>query len=133
MTDRNKLFISHANPEDSFLATWLASKLRLLGYDTWVDVENLSPGQYFNRDYDRVIRSEAIRFLPLMTASYVRKSTLADSGVMNELLSARTVKDMDDFVIPLNCGGCSYDDYPPGIRGRIAIDFESNWATGLSG
>jgi hypothetical protein len=42
MTDsKNLIFISHAQPEDDYLAVWLASKLRQLGYNVWVDKDNL--------------------------------------------------------------------------------------------
>jgi hypothetical protein len=38
---RNKIFISHAKPEDNDFTIWLASRLELLGYEVWIDKNGL--------------------------------------------------------------------------------------------
>ncbi len=43
----SKIFISHANPEDNYFASWLATKLNLLGYEVWCDTEELKGGEDF--------------------------------------------------------------------------------------
>jgi hypothetical protein len=128
---KNTLFISHANPEDNYFAAWLASKLRLLGYKVWVDVKDISAGQYFSRDYEKIIREDTNRFLPILSSDYINKAKQTDSGVMNEILIARTVKDIEEFIVPLRYDDSDYNSFPGGIIGRDAIPFNLNWATGL--
>ena len=99
---RDTIFISHANPENNYFAAWLASKLRMLGYKVWVDVKDIQPGQYFNRDFEKAIREDGIRFLAVVSNDYIIKSKRDDTGVMNEILCARTMKDIDGFIIPLH-------------------------------
>src|ERR1039458_1577920 len=125
---KDTIFISHANPEDDYFATWLASKLSLFGYKVWVDVKNIKPGLYFNRDFERVIKENAVRFLAVVSEDYITKSKIDDTGVMNEILCARTVKDIEGFIIPLRYDDCDYGEFTVGIRGRLAISFEKNWA-----
>ena len=38
---RNKIFISHATPDDNDFTRWLALKLIGLGYDVWCDIFEL--------------------------------------------------------------------------------------------
>lgn len=128
---KDTLFISHANPENNYFAAWLATKLRLLGYKVWVDVKDLKPGQYFNRDFEKVIREDAVRFLAVVSNDYIIKSKRDDTGVMNEILAARTIKDIDGFIIPLHYGNSDYNDFTVGLRGRLAVPFSENWADGL--
>lgn len=128
---RDTIFISHANPENNYFAAWLTSKLRLLGFKVWTDVSDIKPGQYFNRDYERVIKEEAIRFLSIVSNDYILKSKVDDTGVMNEILCARTVKNIDGFIIPLLYDDSDYGEFTTGLRGRQAVTFNNNWATGL--
>jgi len=128
---RETLFISHANPENNYFASWLASKLKLLGYKVWVDVSDIKPGQYFNRDFERIIKEEAIRFLAVVSEQYITKAKLDDTGVMNEILCARTVEKIEGFVIPLRYDNSEFSDFGPGLIGRQAISFTNNWAEGL--
>jgi hypothetical protein len=128
---RDTIFISHANPENNYFAAWLASKLQLLGYKVWVDVSDIKPGQYFNRNFERIIKEEAIRFVSVVSNDYIIKSKRDDSGVMNEILCARTIKDIEGFIIPVHYDNCDYSDYTVGLIGRLAIPFNQNWADGL--
>jgi hypothetical protein len=128
---RDTIFISHANPDNNYFAAWLGSKLRLLGYKIWVDVKDINPGQYFNRDFERVIREETIRFLAIVSNEYIIKSKQDDTGVMNEILCARTVKDIDGFIIPIRYDNSDYSEFTVGLRVRLAISFNENWASGL--
>jgi hypothetical protein len=128
---KDTIFISHANPQNNYFSAWLASKLRLLGYKVWVDVKEIKPGQYFNRDFEKVIREESIRFLAVVSNDYLLKSKQDDTGVMNEILCARTIKDIDGFIIPLLYDDSDYNEFTVGLRGRQAISFNKNWAAGL--
>src|SRR5436190_235946 len=125
------IFISHANPEDNYFATWLASKLNFLGYEVWVDVNSVNPGQYFNNDFEKAIRDHAVKFLAIVSKDYIRKASTNDTGVMNEILVARGIKDLDEFIIPIKLDDSNYKDFPTGIIGRSAISFCENWGVGL--
>lgn len=129
---KDTIFISHANPENNYFAAWLASKLRLLGYKVWVDVNDIKPGQYFNRDYEKVIREESIRFLSVVSHDYIVKSKRDDTGVMNEILCARTIKDIEGFIIPLHYDNLDFSEFTVGLRGRQVVSFNKNWADGLN-
>jgi hypothetical protein len=128
---RDTIFISHANPENNYFAAWLASKLRMLGYKVWVDIKDIQPGQYFNRDFEKEIRENAIRFLAVVSNDYIIKSKTHDTGVMNEILCARTIKDIDGFIIPIHYDNSDFNEFTVGLRGRLAISFNTNWADGL--
>lgn len=128
---KHTVFISHANPENNYFTAWLASKLRLLGYKVWADVDDIKPGQYFNRDFEKVIRENTVIFLSVVSKDYLAKSMKDDTGVMNEILCARTIKDIDGFIVPLHYDDCSFSDFSVGLRGRLTIDFRNNWADGL--
>ena len=38
---RDTIFISHATPEDNEFSIWIASRLEMLGYKTWIDKDGL--------------------------------------------------------------------------------------------
>lgn len=96
-----------------------------------MDVRDIKPGQYFNRDFEAVIRDQSIRFLAVVSKDYISKAKISDTGVMNEILCARTIKDVQDFIIPLKYDETDYAQFGSGLIGRQAINFSINWADGL--
>jgi hypothetical protein len=128
---KDTIFISHANPENNYFAAWLASKLRLLGYKVWVDVSDVDPGHYFNKEFEKAIKENSIRFLAVVSDDYLRKSKVDDTGVMNEILCARTIKDIEGFIIPIRYDNSDYSEFTVGLRGRGAVSVTDNWATGF--
>lgn len=93
---REKIFISHATPEDTEFAVWLASKLELFGYKTWVDANSLAPADDFWNTIESAIRNEAIRFVFVATKESIHKD-----GVKKELAVAdRVRKNIENFIIP---------------------------------
>lgn len=129
---KKKIFISHAVPKDNYLAVWLASKLSLLGYDVWVDKEDLRSGSAFWNDIDIIIRKESIRFLAIISESYIEKSVDRNTGVFTELNAAKSVsKEIENFVMPIKVDNSSYDDFPLITLGLDTIDFSVNWGAGL--
>lgn len=128
---KSTIFISHAYPENNYFAAWLASKLKMLGYKVWVDLNDIKPGQYFNQHYENALRTDAARFLAIVSKDYLAKANASDSGVMNEITLARTIKDIDGFIIPLLYDDSDYSDFRAGLIGRLAISFNRNWANGL--
>jgi hypothetical protein len=126
---RQKLFISHANPEDNAFATWLYFKLVGMGYDVWCEIKTLKAGEYFWDKIEDLIRNETVKFLFVSSASSASKR----GGVSDEFEFARTIakdENLDRFVYVLKI-----DDTPHNARigqHRINhIDFSNSWADGL--
>jgi len=130
MDTKKTLFISHSAPEDNYLASWLASKLKLLGYHVWVDIEDLRSGSSFWPKIEDKIRNKSIRFLALITQSYIQKSRIPKSGVLSEVMCAHTVE-IENFIIPIRCDTSSYSDFPVRFLEFNAIDFSANLGAGL--
>lgn len=131
-TDKKLIFISHAQPEDDYLAIWLTSKLRLLGYDVWVDKDNLNKGDAFWNEIELKIKNESLKFIPLVSQAYIDKSQNKNTGVFLEVSLSKVIsKKIDNYVIPIKVDGCSFDDFPISILPLDSIDFSANWGKGL--
>lgn len=131
-TAKDVVFISHANPENNYFATWLSSKLQNLGYKVWLDVNDIGGGDFFWQDFQNVIKHESACFLSIISEIYIEKANRHDSGVMNEITTARGVRNIPSFIIPLRLTECNFDDFPVGLIGKQTFDFTSNWADGLT-
>lgn len=127
---RNKIFISHAAPEDNDFTKWLALKLIGLGYEVWCDVLFLEKGSDFWSKIEKEIRENTFKFL-IVSSSVANQR----EGVLKELAVAAKVKkkEQDDtFIIPLAIDETlSYDDINIDIVRLNAIDFKNSWAKGL--
>lgn len=129
---KDLIFISHAVPQDDYLAVWLSSKLSLMGYNVWVDKEDLRSGSAFWNDIEVNMRDKSIRFIALVSNSYIEKSRNRNSGVFSEVTLAKSLsKKIDNYIIPLKVDDCSYDDFPINILPLDTIDFSKNWGSGL--
>jgi hypothetical protein len=127
MTERNVIFISHANPEDNVFTTWLGSKLTASGYEVWADVLRLVGGQDWQRKLEDALRNRAFKVLLVGTQRGVDKQ-----GVRNEIQIASTkAKELGDneFIIPLKL---EHYDSPFNIVHAQYIDFSKSWAHGLA-
>lgn len=127
---KETIFISHANPEDNYFAGWLASKLLLLGYKAWVDVEDFNTGDAFFTKISSVIGDESIRFIAVNSKSYLRKAKNQDTGVSRELNAAILVN-IENFILPIRIDSSKFNEFPAHYASRDAIDFSGNWQTGL--
>ncbi|MDD4437963.1 MAG: toll/interleukin-1 receptor domain-containing protein [Tissierellia bacterium] len=127
---RNKIFISHATPDDNDFTKWLALKLIGLGYEVWCDILFLDKGVDFWSKIEKEIRENAIKFL-IVSSSYSNQR----EGVLKELaVAAKVKKQLSDstFIIPLAIDEkLSYDDINIDIVRLNAIDFKKSWASGL--
>ena len=130
MKERRIVFISHANPEDNELASWLGTRLTSAGYEVWTDVLNLLGGEPFWRDIGDTIRQEAaVVIVALSRASYQK------DGVLDEIaLAINTGRQLnkEQFVIPIRLDDLPFSDFPEQLIRLNAIDFSPNWADGLS-
>lgn len=127
---RNKIFISHATPDDNDFTKWLALKLIALGYDVWCDILFLDKGVDFWSAIEKEIRFNTARFLTVSSTSSNHRQ-----GVLKELAVAEKVKRLlkdESFIIPLAIDEkLSYDDINIDIVRLNAIDFKKSWAAGL--
>ncbi len=128
---KDLIFISHSSPDDNYMASWLASKLRLAGYKVWVDIQDLRTGDSFWPVIENKIRKEAIRFVMIVTNNYNNKATTPRTGVRKEISCADTIKDIERFVYPTKFDDCSYGDLPIDILELNANNFYDNWGNGL--
>jgi len=131
---RDTIFISHSTPEDNYSASWLAAKLKFLGYKVWVDVEDLSAGDSFNTVIKPIIKDQAKVFVPITTKKYSEKSNNQNSGVSRELNCAATVDTKQlghNFFFPVRFDDIPYNDFPYHFTGWNGINFEGNWQQGL--
>jgi hypothetical protein len=132
---RDKIFISHAAPEDNSFAIWLASRLCSLGYDTWVDKNALLGGEKFWEEIDQVIRHFAAKFLLVYSKNICinQKPGRLKDGIYKEYSLAESISKQEriqDFIILLNTDGSTYNLFIGADR-LVQIPFYDNWAEGL--
>lgn len=127
---RNKLFISHATPDDNDFTKWLSLKLIALGYEVWCDLFYLEKGTDFWNSIEAEIRDNAYKFLIVQTVISNKRD-----GVLKELAVATKVKKQlkdETFIIPLAIDSAlSYDDINIELVRLNSIDFKTSWAKGL--
>lgn len=129
ITDRDVVFVSHANPEDNAFATWLTLRLTREGYRVWCDVVKLMGGDDFWKDVERAIRQHTRRFIFVTSkVSNQKPGTLQElavaSGVARELEEPR-------FIIPVKVDDLAYSDHNIQINRLNALSFTAGWDPGL--
>ena len=125
------IFISHASPDDNYKASWIASKLKVLGYKVWVDIQDLRTGDSFWPMIEMKIKKEAIRFVMIVTNKYNEKASTPRTGVRKEIACADTIKDIERFIYPIKFDDSDYGDFPIDILELNANNFFDNWGNGL--
>ena len=131
---RNTIFISHASPQDNYYAAWIASKLKILGYKVWIDLNDISAGDSFNTVIKPIIKEQSQVFIPLTTLTYTKKSNDQNTGVSRELNCAITVDRSElghNFILPIRFDNIEFNDFPYHYSGWDCIDFNNNWQQGL--
>ena len=123
-----KIFISHATPEDNYFAGWLASKLSLHGYDVWCDLEQLKGGEDFWEEVENTIRTQSAKFIFVISDASISKD-----GTRKELAVADRIRDRGDFIIPVRIENIHSTSFPIELVRLTYIDFFGNgWANGLN-
>lgn len=127
---RNKIFISHATPDDDHFTKWLSLKLIGLGYEVWCDILFLDKGIDFWSNIEKEMRENTCKFLIVSSTAGNQRE-----GVLKELaVAAKVKKQLQDntFIIPLAIDETlSYDDINIEIVRLNAVDFKKSWAKGL--
>ncbi len=127
---RDKLFISHAYPEDNEFARWLALQLANEGYPVWCDLTNMLGGDVIWDDVEQAIRKKAINVLFV----HSRHSNQKD-GTLQEVHLAKAVvrnEGLEDFIIPLRIDDIPQDEVAIELQRIAPIDFHRSWAEGLA-
>jgi len=126
----NKIFISHATPDDNDFTKWLSLKLIALGYEVWCDLLYLKKGTDFWSSIETEIRENTFKFLIVQSEISNKRE-----GVLKELaVAAKVKKQLQDetFIIPLAIDNkLSYDDINIELVRLNSIDFKTSWAKGL--
>ena len=131
MTSKETIFISHKSPQDNYFAAWLASKLKLLGYNVWIEIDELESGDAFWPQIDTAIRNETVKFLVIISKAYLEYINDPLSGIFKELSTADRVRDVKKLKVPIKIDDISEDDFPAQLMGLNSIDFFNNWQHGL--
>ncbi|OQP63355.1 hypothetical protein A3860_23690 [Niastella vici] len=131
MNEKETIFISHKSPSDNYFAAWLTSKLKLLGYDVWLEVDELKSGDPFWPEIEAVIRNRAVKFLILISNNYLDNINDASSGIFKELSTADRIKTIKNFKTPIKIDDVNEDNFPLQLMGLNSIDFFNNWQSGL--
>jgi hypothetical protein len=127
---RDKLFISHAYPEDNEFARWLSLQLANEGYPVWCDLTNMLGGEIIWNDVKQTIREKAIKVLFV----HSRRSNQKD-GTLQEVHLAKAVvqnEGLEDFIIPLRIEDIPQDEITIELQRIAPIDFHRSWAEGLA-
>lgn len=125
---RDTILITHANPEDNSVASWLAARLTGAGYRVWVDLRQLRGGTDFWNEIDFQLRNRTIKQIVLIS------NFIAKSGVQKELAIGDAVgKLLKDpgFMIPIRVSDLPFSDFPPELIRRNAHNAYPNWADAL--
>lgn len=124
---QNRVFLSHATPEDNEFTRWLAAKLSIAGYDVWCDFDELKGGDIHWDKIETTIRHDTYRLIAIVSpASYLK------DGVKKEWALAATIeKQRPGFIIPVRIGNFDFNDLPIHIHQKNAIDFDAGWHIGL--
>ena len=125
-SNRNMLFLSHANPEDNLFTRWLSLRLAREGYPVWCDLTKLLGGEDFWRDVEAALRDRTAKFLFVLS-----KTSNQKQGTLDELALARKVgKQVQDFIIPLRIDDLKSDDITIELQRIAYIDFSKSWVAG---
>jgi hypothetical protein len=125
---RDTILITHANPEDNRFARWLAARLTIAGYKTWVDVRSLRGGDDFWDRIEHVLRHEAVKQIVIVSEH------IGKQGVKKELALGDAMRRKlgdEAFMIPLRIADVDYGELPTEILRQNAHDAFPNWAACL--
>lgn len=126
---RDTILITHANPEDNRFARWLAARLTIAGYKTWVDVRSLRGGDDFWDRIEHVLRHEAVKQIVLVS-DHIRKQ-----GVKKELALGDAMRRKlgdEAFMIPVRIADVDYSELPTEILRQNVHNAFPNWAACLA-
>lgn len=128
-SNRNLLFISHANPEDNEFARWITLRLAAEGYPVFCEIVNFLGGEDPWRDVDKIIRQNTTKFLFVQS-----KTAMEKDGTRRELNLAYQIarnEGLKDFIIPLKVEPIPHFEVSVELQTTLSIEFSHGWAKGL--
>lgn len=131
---RETLFISHATPEDNDFAIWLASRLEMLGYKTWIDKDGLIGGEKFWETIQNVIKDNAAKVLFVYSTKICDVNGNLKNGIYKEWSYAESIANqynINDFIIPLHIEAKAPFNVFIGANMINHVPFDTSWAEGL--
>lgn len=129
---RDTIFISHATPADNEFSIWIASRLEMLGYKTWIDKKGLLGGERFWATIQKAIDTSA-KVLLVYSKNITTQDGTLKQGIEDEIEYAKSIArqyGLKDFIIPLHIDDSSYN-LAIGLPNINHIPFDNNWADGL--
>lgn len=126
---RQLIFLSHAAPEDNAFASWLATRLKVAGYEPWLDLGELRNGEPFWPAIESTLKDRTAVVLAITS-----NESRVKEGVLNEIHLATTlerVRKLKGFIVPIRLDGISAVDMPIQLQRRQYVDFSRGWAEGL--
>lgn len=129
MTDRDSVFIGHANPEDNLFTLWLHAKLTNEGYKVITDLTNLTGGEedYWD-DLQVMLSKHSCKYLLVFSQHTFKKSGVRDEWEFVRSIAAK--EGLKDFVQLLKVDDVSFDDRI-GTNRMNQFRFDLSWANGL--
>lgn len=124
------IFISHATPEDNEFSIWLASRLEMMGYNVWIDKDNLLGGERFWPTIQKAVQNSS-KVLLVYSKHIVTEEGVLKQGVENEIEYAKSIANgRQDYLIPLHIDDSGFN-LAIGLPSINQIPFNQNWAEGL--
>ena len=123
-TDEKKLlvFISHAS-EDNAAAKRLTKRLKDDGFDPWLDLERLLPGQDWNLEIEKAMRESGAILL-----CFSKESVSKESYIQKEYKRAMRIQEEKPegtiFVIPVRLDECELPFY---LRDIQRVDYPEDY------
>ena len=130
---RNTIFISHTHYErDNLFARWLNAKLKLIGYDSWCELDRFVGGEECWLEIQDVLKENTILFLVVVSKRYCDKLNEGGSGIRKELNFAQKSSTIpNDNIVPILIDNFSLEDLPIELNPHWFIDSENNWELAL--
>lgn len=125
---RDTILITHANPQDNDFARWLAGRLAVAGYKSWVDVRALRGGDDFWDKIEHVLRNEAIKQI-VVVSEHIGKQGVKKELALGDVM--RRKLDDPEFMVPIRIADIDFGDFPTEILRQNAHDAFPNWAACL--
>lgn len=124
------IFISHATPEDNEFTIWLASRLEMMGYNVWIDKNNLLGGERFWPTIQKAVQNSS-KVLLVYSKHIVTEEGVLKQGVENEIEYAKSIANgRQDYLIPLHIDDSGFN-LAIGLPNINQIPFNQNWAEGF--
>jgi hypothetical protein len=106
------------------------NRLRVAGYEPWLDLSHLTGGERIWPEAESAIRNKALRFLFVLSRhSNTKRGTLQELNVATKVGRMHEIK---DFVIPLAIDDLCSDSYTIELSELAPVRFSGNWASGLN-